>query len=297
MAVQPSTAMVEGPHKYSITLYSYNLHGLLGQGHILLDELCTPPRHEAIIMLQELWLPPAGMSKIFNYSSLHTVYGQSAMEERAESEILRGRPWGGVATMIPNSLLPKVSFVKTSERFNFIVINNCIYVNVYLPCVARGSDTLLEDVLGEVEHLLGEHEGLPIIFGGDINTDLKKVSPHSKIIHAFMQAYDLVMCNQVIPPNLTYTYFNEALDQRSMTDYFFISNSLRGGLAKNLMIDNFLNLSDHLPIHIELDFPPGVGVHPPSPPPLPLPPLGEAERSSLAPAGGGGGGRLGRGGG
>src|SRR6266496_797011 len=183
--------------------------------------------------------------------------------------------------MIPNSLLPKVTFVKTAERFNFLVINNCIFINVYLPCVDRGSDTLLEEVLGEVEHLLGEFEGLPIILGGDINTDLNKVSPHSKIIHAFMRAYDLVMCSQIIPPNLTYTYFNEALNQRSMTDFFLISNLLRGGLTKNLMIDNLLNLSDHLPIHIELDFPRGVGVHPPSPPPLPLPPLGEAERSTL----------------
>src|SRR6266496_6590960 len=108
--------------------------------------------------------------------------------------------------MIPNSLLPKVTFVKTAERFNFVVIDKCIFVNVYLPCVARGSDALLEDVLGEVEHLLGEHERLPIILGGDINTDLNKVSPHSKIILAFLRAYDLVMCNQTTPPTSTYTF-------------------------------------------------------------------------------------------
>src|SRR6266496_791365 len=95
MAVQIKSAIAEGPHTNLKTLYSYNLHGLLGQGHVLLDELCTPPRHEAVIMLQETWLPPSAMTAIYNYSPLHVAYGQSDMERCAESEILRGRPWGG----------------------------------------------------------------------------------------------------------------------------------------------------------------------------------------------------------
>ena len=110
--------------------------------------------------------------------------------------------------------------------------------------------------MGEIETSLAQFEDLPIIVGGDINTDLNNFSPHSVVFQSFMKAHKLVLCNNLIAPNLNYTYFNEALGHRSLTDFFLVSTSLISLVNKNYIVENIVNLSDHLPIFMELIFPP-----------------------------------------
>ncbi len=215
-------------------------------------ELVAQSKGSSFVFVQEHWLCPSSMSLIQNFSPLLTTFGQSAMERVVESGIWRGRPFGGVATLIPNSWLGGVQYVYTAERFVLLVINNVVLLNLYLPCVARGSANLLAAVLGEVEAQLDLYDDLPIICGGDLNTDIVKRSAHSDLVLSFMQAHRLIACNTICPPNLDYTYFNEARNQRSMTDFFLVSDSLGTKVVKNLMIDQYLNMSDHMPILLEI---------------------------------------------
>jgi len=55
-------------------------------------------------------------------------------------------------------------------------------------------------------------------------------------------------CNDIITPNLNYTYCNEALKHYSLIDYIFLSNSC--WLRDHVIIDSSINLSDHLPVKI-----------------------------------------------
>ena len=90
-----------------------------------------------ILLVQEHWLTPANMYKIKNINNHFTCYGISAMEQCVSESLLRGRPFGGVATLINSNLTAKVDFVKCSERFVVISLGNILFVNVYLPCVQQ----------------------------------------------------------------------------------------------------------------------------------------------------------------
>ena len=72
-------------------------------------------------------------------------------------------------------------------------------------------------------------------------------------MHEFLNAFNIIVCNAVIAPNCNYTYFNDAQGSKSMTDYFCVSSSLTNDLTTNVMRDELLNMSDHLPISIGIN--------------------------------------------
>ena len=61
----------------------------------------TPPD---ILLLQEHWLTPANMDKFDTFFPDFFSFGCSAMNKQVDSGMLRGRPFGGVVTLINNSL-------------------------------------------------------------------------------------------------------------------------------------------------------------------------------------------------
>ena len=52
----------------------------------------------------------------------------------------------------------------------------------------------------------------------------------------------MTLCNDIIKPNCSYTYYHEALNQYSYVDYFLISN-----MTNLLVLDEMVNL---LPLKI-----------------------------------------------
>jgi hypothetical protein len=86
---------------YSVT--SFNLHGF-NQGAIFLNSLCEVSKID-LICIQEHWLTPDLMHFIHNFNSGYITFGISAMESVVHSGILRGRPRGGVATLVKACLL------------------------------------------------------------------------------------------------------------------------------------------------------------------------------------------------
>ena len=238
----------------SLVIISYNLHGLKGQGGPLLHDLCNLGKPECIIMVQEHWLPDSQMYLIDSFSPSHTAFGVSAMTKAAETSVLRGRPYGGVSTLIHHKYISIVKNIHCEERFNLLSFGSLIILNVYLPCCQTGSLPVLINVLDEIDSHLFPYINSPLIIGGDLNCDLTKGSPHAVAVLDFLNRYNLILCNDIIPPNCSYTYFNDSLGQKSMTDFFLISTQLLNSLAKSGMMDKVLNLSDHLPIKIELNF-------------------------------------------
>jgi len=97
-------AVVSNGSKFRIV--SYNLFGL-NQEKSLLADLCITNDCQ-IIMTQEHWQSPMNMHKILNFSSNYSGYGVSAMEGAVSTSIIRGRPWGGVCTLVHNELTSRV---------------------------------------------------------------------------------------------------------------------------------------------------------------------------------------------
>ena len=55
-----------------------------------------------------------------------------------------------------------------------------------------------------------------------------------------------------MPRQVNYTYKHPSLDHRSWIDWFLVSDSLRDSIVNFDILDDPLNLSDHLPVELEL---------------------------------------------
>jgi len=94
------------------------------------------------------------------------------MNSVLRNDVLIGRPFGGVATLIHNSYQKIVISHVSADRFTIVSIGTLLLVNVHLPCSPRG-DTLdlLSDLLNEILSILSDIEYDKLLFGGDINCD------------------------------------------------------------------------------------------------------------------------------
>ena len=63
------------------------------------------------------------------------TFGCSAMSKQVDSGILRGRPFGGVVTLINNRLRSVTETICCDECYCIVRVANYFIVNVYLPCV------------------------------------------------------------------------------------------------------------------------------------------------------------------
>ena len=62
-------------------------------------------------------------------------YSSSALAHVTGAGVLRGRPFGGVAALIKDSLRLFTVTVVSEDRFCLIKIGDLLLCNVYLPCV------------------------------------------------------------------------------------------------------------------------------------------------------------------
>jgi len=56
------------------------------------------------------------------------------MDGKISSSCLRGRPFGGVAILIRDTIVTNVTFVKSAYRYIILQLNGILLINVYLPC-------------------------------------------------------------------------------------------------------------------------------------------------------------------
>ena len=114
----------------SLRLASYNLHGF-NQGIPMLNYLCYDYKSD-VIFVQEHWFPPFDLNKIQNFSNDFTSFGISAMEDRVESDVLFGRPYGGVCILLNNRYVRCVKFVFCAESFVVLQLKSIVLVNLYM---------------------------------------------------------------------------------------------------------------------------------------------------------------------
>jgi len=89
--------------------------------------------------------------KYYNFRvSPCTGFRQSAMTETLEHGILIGRPFGGVCTLIKNSIVSNAEILLCSDRSVIVRIGLLAFINVYLPCTSKHSLVLIEEILAEI---------------------------------------------------------------------------------------------------------------------------------------------------
>ena len=136
---------------------SYNLHGL-NQGSAVLQDLCEKD-DLSLIMVQEHWQSSCNLNSILNFSPNFTGFGICAFENKINTGILIGRPYGGVAILVRDYLVKFVEKIICEERFVILCINSTAFVNVYLPTKScKNYATLLRSTI----ELVGAHLSLEI---------------------------------------------------------------------------------------------------------------------------------------
>ena len=92
------------------------------------------------------------------------------------------------------------------------------------------------------------------MFGGDLNTDLRKNSVVNDAIYSLAHEFNLIKCSSVVAPSLDYTFHVVSTGHRSMIDWWLVSNVLRSSVVTMEILDYEPNLSDHLPLLMDLKF-------------------------------------------
>jgi len=130
-----------------LKLVSYNMHDF-NQGSPTINELINTVAPD-IILCQQHWLTPANLDKFDNHYPNYITFGSSAMCNHIKSEIIWGRPLGGLMTLIKKDFCNLMQTIHCEERFTVVKLANYLIINVYLPCVGTKDRLLLCEELFE----------------------------------------------------------------------------------------------------------------------------------------------------
>jgi len=135
----------------SLSIISYNMHGF-NRGLPFLQDLLESSNRPDIFLLQEHWLTPANLNKFDNLFPDYFSFGCSAMANSTHSDILYGRPYGGVMTLISKNLRRITETIFCSEPYTVIKVANSLIVNLCLPCIGTIDRLpMCEDILEDLQ--------------------------------------------------------------------------------------------------------------------------------------------------
>jgi len=228
-----------------LQIVSYNMHGF-NQGRAVVEDLITGS-HPDVILLQEHWLTPANLNKFDQCFDNYFTFGCSAMANAVEAGIIKGRPFGGVISMISNDLRKYTVTIACSDRYTIIKVYNTIIINLYMPCIGT-SDRLLisEDIIADIWSWREKFPMCECIIAGDFNTNLESIDIIAKNVNEFANKNNLLRCDKLFGKTHVATYINDSLHHQSTIDYVLTTS--RACVIDFDILDPDINFSDHLPI-------------------------------------------------
>ena len=235
-----------------LKIMSYNMHGF-NQGCPTLNDAIAQYSPD-LILLQEHWLTPANLYLFDSHFVNYFSFGSSAMSDRVETGMLRGRPFGGVVTLVKSSLRRETSTIHSSDRYVIVKVRNCLFVNIYLPCSGTANRQLVcDDVLSDIGGWLSRYTDCSVVMAGDFNVNLDCTDSVANSIHDFVSYHNLLRCDELFPSEKRPTYVNTALNSESYIDYMLVSPDC---IVNDFsVIDCDINFSDHLPLLANLSSP------------------------------------------
>lgn len=219
-----------------------------------INELC---KNNDIVLLQETWLRDFEVAYVTRINKY--FYGVSVSAVDTSKEVVKGRPFGGLAVLWKKTLGEKINIVKydDSRILGIEVKNNntkILFLNVYLP-YDKGDN--LEDFLYYLYKIndIIENYDTPYVYAlGDFNADTSGIF-HDDIKHRFgneltkfciqesLTISDTLLCNM----NNTYTFYSEAHKTTSWLDHI-VTTPMAHELLQNAYVDVKYVSSDHFPL-------------------------------------------------
>ena len=250
-----------------LSISSHNIRGF-NSGKEFLYNQCEKQKN-IVQCVQEHWLPPAykkqpGVNKLRTVHPSFDGFGTSAMKSSLEKGIRRGRGFGGTGFVYPKNfthiLKPLVKF--NHERISVLELecegSNIIIINVYMPFLDRSNlqNAVIEytSTLGYIDYIFSEMNHARFILLGDFNCDITdKYHPFYPLLNSFINKHDMMSSFEkcdTFQPGTSFTRFDAR--SRSLLDFIFISRGLASSVMTVKIGDYHDNLSDHLPVELEL---------------------------------------------
>ena len=239
----------------NLSICTYNIHGYNDAKRKYVLELLNK---YSILIIEEHWLNEKQLCDFTELFAGYCVYGVTAMDS---TEVLQGRPHGGVVVIYSDSLGSTANNIKTvSKRLCAISLQiHCISLYlfcVYMPVDCNDVNNLeeFENILSEISMICLNNNAEYVCIAGDMNTDLSRTNSwHTKSVLQFIDNENLYNALRHPRAKVAYTYVNSYTSTYSTIDHIFMSKSL------STYIDNYYTLceevenqSDHDPVILTL---------------------------------------------
>ena len=180
-------------------------------------------------------------------------HGVSAMEE---GQILRGRPFGGVAIIWSHDLSCKVTPIPyESKRFCAVKVEfeeqSLLLICSYMPCDdwCRNQNINEDnDILNDIVILSNSIDVDFICIGGDFNTDITRNNYQTLALNTFIHENNLNLCANDVCCNVDFTFRSKGTGAVSLIDHFILSDNIFDRLMSFESIDSINNFSDHVAV-------------------------------------------------
>ena len=167
------------------------------QGCPVLEDLVTTYCLD-LLLLQEHWLTPANLSKFDDRFTDFFSFGCSAMSHSVDAGMMRGRPFGGVITLINNKLRKVTQTIYCEERFCIVRVANYLFVNVYMPCTATADRlAICDDILASIWAWRAQFHWCECVVAGDFNVNLDSSDVVASRLLRFITDCSLVRCDDI----------------------------------------------------------------------------------------------------
>ena len=238
-----------------LRICSLNMHGF-NNGFSMANLLCDS--HD-IILLQETWLQSCDLDKLNSIHSEFSSFGLSSMVNKCASNIITGRPFGGVAIIWRKNLsscLKILDYDSSDGRYLSIRINqntvDYVITCVYFPCISSNSknDYIVSasQIIAHIESMLSNFPMAGHVVAGDYNFECINGNIGFELFKNTISTFGLICCDSLNASHINSTYHHDTLGHASWLDHVFISGNIKQSLVEFNIIDSGACLSDHFPI-------------------------------------------------
>ena len=242
----------------SLKLVSYNSTGL-GESRMSYIREMLDQENIDILLLQETWLLSNNVQKLGTIHPDYLYHGISGIDE---SELLRGRPYGGTAILWRKSIASCVKPITIPESKRVCGVSvqcsdmTLLVMSCYMPVDNYSKSHISEeflDVCDAIECVINSHSSHSLVLGGDMNTDVSRCNAHDRYFVNLLDRNSLVDVWNLTNSHKDYTYYDHSNGARSCIDHFVVSNNLVHRVAAAGVNDNALNPSNHRDIFLTVD--------------------------------------------
>ena len=170
----------------------------------------------------------------------------------------RGRPFGGKCWVIDNKFKVK-SFEELSNEISLITLELDKEINIHIFGVWFPFDdnsmerlTILKSNLSLLESYIKTFKHENILITGDFNCDLNRGKRFDRALLECTKSHNLFDSLNIFNQQLNYTYFNSTYT--ASLDHIFVNLKCLAHLTGGRILNDSLNMSDHLPVFCELNF-------------------------------------------